>query len=328
MTILITIVVLGFIIFFHELGHFLLAKLMGVRVLQFSLGFPPKALSKKIGETEYVLGIIPLGGYVKMAGEQADDEPSNPWDYSSKSVWAKITIIFAGPFFNFILGLLLLTFIFTFWGLEKEDLSRPVIGGVADNTPAHSVGILPSDSIISINDAPVVSWDSLRNILMQYPEQEITIRLSRKGKELQLPVKLSSKLVNGRVIGILGVYPSVTNTPYSLLSAFGQAIKSASAFFAELIKFFVRLFAGKVSFSELGGPILIARMTGQSAKLGIRYLLMFVAFLTINLAFINLLPIPMLDGGHLGGYVIEIFRDNGRCIEEQKHQTSVQKALS
>ncbi len=300
MSIAVTIIVLGFIIFIHELGHFLLAKLAKVRVLQFSLGFPPKALSKKIGETEYILGLIPFGGYVKMSGEE-DKGDGNPWDYSNKHPLAKIAIILAGPLFNLIFGIFLLIFVLAVWGGVETDLSRPVVGKVKKNTPAHKVGILPGDSIIAVNGEPISSWEELTIKLRAFPGRRVTIDLIREKEKHTLSVRLSSRLYEGKRVGILGVYPKIYSkkVPYSPIGAIVEAFRKTAGFLQELFRFFGRLFSGEVSIKEVGGPIFIGQLAGQSARLGISYLLFFVAFLSINLAFINLFPIPMLDGGQI-----------------------------
>ena len=162
-TIVSFIFVLGILIFVHELGHFLVAKKVGIRVERFSLGFPPTIFSRKRGETEYCIGVIPLGGYVKMAGENPDEEVTgSPDEFMSKSILQRSLVIFAGPFMNYLLAIVLLIGVYMFTGQPLFDHDHVIVGTVTDDSPAAKAGLAPNDVIVALNGQPVNNFDSLR----------------------------------------------------------------------------------------------------------------------------------------------------------------------
>jgi len=296
--------VLGVIVFMHELGHFLLAKLFGVRVLQFSLGFPPKALSKKIGQTEYILSWIPLGGYVRMAGE--NEESDEPWAFSAQSPLKKLLIIAGGPISNFLGGILVLWAVFFFVGDVVPDMTRPVISGTLPDSPAAKLQLQSGDSIFAINDIPVKTWTEMDSIIKAHPDELVQISFVRQGVAYAESVKLFSRVEpKGRKVGKLGVYPSIRSVNHNLISAFKRSIGLFSLTLCEVAKFVSGAFTGKANLKDVGGPILIAEFTVKSAKSGLSQLFIFLAVLSLNLGIINLFPLPLLDGGQMAFYAIE-----------------------
>jgi regulator of sigma E protease len=306
------IIVFGLIVFVHELGHFLAAKWAGVGVERFSLGFGPKVLGKQVGETEYLLSAVPLGGYVKMVGEEIG-EPVDPateqLSFSHKPVGKRFFIVFAGPLSNFVWAFIIFSITFLSFGVTVP-LDAAKIGGVVPNLPAQKAGLQPGDEILSVAGTPVKNWEELADRIQHSQGQETHLAVKKKdGQTVAVVVTPEWRSAQpggngqpGYVIGIERVFQSQA-------VSFGEALKIGAEqtwLWTKLIfQSLVMLFKGEVSAKELGGPILIAQVAGQQARLGLDYLLRFAAVINVNLAVFNLLPIPVLDGGHLLFFLIE-----------------------
>jgi regulator of sigma E protease len=301
---------LGVLIVFHEFGHFLLAKLSGVGVLTFSVGFGPKLLVKKKGETEYALSAFPLGGYVKMVGEDPEEEVS-PADiqrsFAHKGLFQRVAIVGAGPGFNLLLAVLLLMVVFLFYGVPVISTQ---IGSVEKASPAEMAGIQKGDRIIAIDGRTVDSWEMLSGAIKQSQGKPISLRVQRDSQEISIKVEPRRKEARNifgekRDEWMIGIGSQVTiekgNAGLSIVKAFTQTYDYARLTLMALYK----MLTGEVSPRNLGGPILIAQMAGQQAQEGFGSFLAFVAVLSINLGVLNLLPIPVLDGGHLLFFIVE-----------------------
>jgi regulator of sigma E protease len=304
------IIGLGVLIVFHEFGHFLIAKLCGVGVLTFSVGFGPKLIVKKKGETEYALSAFPLGGYVKMVGEDPDEDVS-PTDlqrsFGHKRLLQRTAIVAAGPGFNLLLAVLLLMVVFLFYGVPVVSTQ---IGSVEKGSPAELAGIQRGDRIVAVNGHTVDSWERLSGAIKESQGQPLNLRLARDTKELEVavePRKKEARNIFGerRDEWMIGIGSQVViekgNPGLSILKAFTQTYEYAKLTLVALFK----MVTGEVSPRNLGGPILIAQMAGQQAQEGFASFLAFVAVLSINLGVLNLLPIPVLDGGHLLFFLVE-----------------------
>ena len=309
------IIVLGVLIFFHELGHFLVARVLGVGVERFSLGFGPKLIGKTIGITEYQISAIPLGGYVKMVGESPDSEldPSDiPISFTHKHVFKRILIVAAGPFFNILLALIIFFGIFQISGLL---ILKPGIGAVNEGTPAYMAGLKKNDLVVSIDGVDISSWEDMANAIMASKGKTLAISVLRGDKILTKNVtpevkkikNIFNEDVDRYVIGITAS-GEVFKKNLNFFQAVSESINQTYQITALTIKGVVKLFQGTVSPKTLGGPIMIAQMAGQQAKEGVVNLIFFIALISINLAILNFLPIPVLDGGHLLFFFIEAIK--------------------
>ena len=306
------IIVLGVLIFFHELGHFLVARLLGVGVEKFSLGFGPKLIGKKIGITEYQISAIPLGGYVKMVGESPDSEldPSEiPISFTHKHVLKRILIVAAGPFFNILLALIIFFGIFQISGLL---ILKPGIGNVDEGSPAYIAGLKKNDLVVSIDGVDISSWEDMANTIMASKGKTLAISVLRGDtvltKNVTPEVKKVKNLFNEDVERyVIGVTASgeVFKKDLNFFQAVSESVNQTYQITALTVKGVVKLFQGTVSPKTLGGPIMIAQIAGQQAKEGVVNLIFFIALISINLAILNFLPIPVLDGGHLLFFFIE-----------------------
>jgi len=299
--------VLGLLIFVHELGHFLFAKLTGIRVERFSLGFPPRLFGKKIGDTDYCISALPFGGYVKMSGmiDESMDKNSikgEPWEFMSKPVWMRVLVITAGPAFNVLLAIAI--FAASAFMVGVAEPVGPGVGGVFENMPAKAIGIQEGDVILSVDSKPVKSWDDLVAIVHAAPERAVPIEWERAGQKLSATVTPTLDKVQN--IGLIGIEPKTEMVKPGVFKAIGLGFTSGWNLTKMVGRSFALLFTGKVSVREgLAGPLRIAQMAGDSAKSGVGNLLMFAAFLSLNLGLLNILPIPVLDGGHLVFLAIE-----------------------
>lgn len=306
------IVVLGVLIFFHELGHFLIARLFGVGVEKFSLGFGPRLFGKTIGHTDYRISAIPLGGYVKMTGEDpgTDIDPVDiPISFTHKHVFKRILIVAAGPFFNLFLALIIIAGIYLFSGVY---VLKAVVGDVGENTPARQQGLQRGDQIVAIGRVQLESWDDMARLITESQGRELTLTVRRGDDEFALQITPRLQTTQN-LFGedtqryLIGVGPSGDSFHKKLgpVAALGASVKQTYRITELTVLSIVKLIQGTLSRKTLGGPIMIAQMAGQQAKEGAANFLFFIALLSINLGIINFLPIPVLDGGHLLFFFIE-----------------------
>jgi regulator of sigma E protease len=314
-TALATIIVLGVLVFVHELGHFLVAKLFGVRVDAFSLGFPPKLLHKKIGDTDYRLSVVPLGGYVKLFGENPKDEVPlelQPVSFSHHPLWHRFLIVLAGPAFNLIFAALALFLVFTFSGIPYLTTE---IGGVKEGSPAAQAGLQKGDQILSVGGQSVSRWDDLSFKIRQSGEHPLTLSVRRGDREFQVqvtPQRMETSDIFGGKVSAMIIGVTSGNTPAVEQVGPIRALRLGVVYTGRLtwltVESLYKLAAREVPLKSIGGPILIAQVAGQQAQMGVNYLVQFMAALSVNLFLLNLLPIPVLDGGHLFFFTLEAIR--------------------
>ncbi len=313
-SILSAVLVIGVLIFIHELGHFFVAKASGVAVERFSLGFGPPILTFKRGETEYCLSSIPFGGYVKMLGEDPSQEIS-PSQYhrsfSHKPLFVKAAIVAAGPLANVILAVVTFFFVYALAGIPYLV---PEIGEVSKGSPAELAGIQKGDIIYKVSDTEIKTWNDFSEAILKWqPGHEPLSIIVKRGEEF-VAVKVTPTIkevknifgesVRRPVIGVTvsgRVELEKANPFKAFIKSLEQTIYVSKLFFVTIVK----LIQGIIPFSTVGGPIMIAQMAGQQAQAGFFPLLNFMALLSLNLAIINLLPLPALDGGHLVIFAIE-----------------------
>ncbi len=410
-TLLSFLFVLGVLVFIHELGHFLLARWNGVRVLVFSLGFGPKILKVQRGDTEYCISIIPLGGYVKMAGENPEDQPTGKDDeFLAKSKWQRFQILIAGPVRNIVLAVVLLAAVLMQGATVPAYLDRPaVIGAVQPASPAERAGLLPGDVITQFGTANVTKWEHLEMAVAGRPEREVDVVIIRDGREQRLKVRADLTELRTRndarfEVGTIGVMPDVTPhvtgfvagkpaeasglkvgdriraidgermffysqvlrtlgskpadrpivftvgrdgveqtisvTPYregertligmygaddtvsftpTPIQAVGMSVQRNIEMSGLILNTIKDLFTGEASPKQLMGPVGIAQLSGEAAQSDWISLFALMASISLNLGLLNLMPIPVLDGGHIFIMAIETIsrRDFSLAVKEK-----------
>lgn len=297
LTFIASVFVFGLLIIFHELGHFIVAKIVGIKVTEFSLGFGPKLLTVPRGETTYNLRLVPLGGFVNMAGMDPNEETDeNDIDrgFNKKSVWQRIAVIFAGPLMNFFLAVLLFAVIFMFQG-QPVPSSGTGIGDVMPDYPAAIAGLAAGDKILSIDGITVDNWNDMVAIINERPEKDIAVVVLRDGSER--PVEM--KTIRGEDgLGKMGIYPAEEYVKIGFLQSISLGLQWTVTFTAVIMEFISKMIFGQVP-AELGGPVRIVNEIGVAAQLGFLMLLKLAAILSLNLGLFNLFPIPALDGSRI-----------------------------
>ena len=377
-TIIWFIVALGILVFVHELGHFLVAKKAGIRVERFSLGFPPKMVGVRVGETEYCLSWIPFGGYVKVAGMAdvgSETTKGEPWEFPSKPIWVRMAVIAAGPFMNFLFAFVALIALFLAYGIDTVDstvvvpragspsaaagiregdrvlrvgdrmvrneyellkalesassgevfvdversdkvlsfqlpaaepeaygfevVPPSVVGRVIADMPAADIGLQEGDRITMVAGRPLHSWSQMSTEIRLHPEEEIELVWERGGRMMRARVTPAARVDGGETIGQIGIGVPAARASIGTGEALVMGARSTYDFSWLILGFLAELFQGERSPDELAGPLRIAQLAGQTAARGLEHFISFLAILSVNLAVVNLLPIPVLDGGHL-----------------------------
>ncbi|MBI4681914.1 MAG: RIP metalloprotease RseP [Nitrospirae bacterium] len=322
MTIIWAVILFGLLIFFHELGHFIVAKLVGVKVLKFSLGFGPKIIGKKIGETEYLISAIPLGGYVKPLGEEPGEEikeEEKQRAFNNQPVWKRAAIVIAGPAFNLVLAFLIFT---VFLGLKLPvaipnlDSITTTIENVKEGSPAMKAGLRSNDTIVSINGSAVHEWNEMAELFSKNPGNELKIKVRRDNTLIDViitpePAKVKDEKGKEIIIGMIGISKKMDAKVIqsaSILDAPFKGIEAVYDWCVLTLEVVVRLFSGALSAKQIGGPILIVDAAAKAASVGAFTYFNFIAIISINLAILNLLPVPVLDGGHIMFLSIEALK--------------------
>lgn len=304
-TIISAVFVFGLIVLVHEFGHFITAKLTGMRVDEFAIGFGPKIFSTKRGETRYSLRAIPLGGFNDIAGMDPSDNSAGERGYCEKPVSSRMLVILAGAGFNFLLPIILFFGIYATVGIAVPS-TEPVIGGIIKDMPAYDAGLLPGDKILSVNGERVATWEEfvekVRAVEAETPA-EILYERDSKTAEVSLAPRFDERTQRA----LIGVQGMMAYEPQGVGTSLALAIIHTTDILGFMLNALADLFKEPAQ-AELAGPIGIAQMAGQVAETGFVPLLNFAALLSLNLGIINLLPVPALDGGHFIGLVIEAVR--------------------
>ncbi|WP_323801103.1 RIP metalloprotease RseP [Parasphingorhabdus sp.] len=317
------LVVIGVLVFVHEMGHYLVGRWCGVKAETFAIGFGKEIAgwTDKRG-TRWKICMLPLGGYVQFAGDMdPSGTKSSDWlslpaeernqTFQSKSLWKRAAIVFAGPAINFIFAILIIMGFVIAYGTSA---TLPVVSEVSPNSTAAAIGMEPGDRVISVNGEKIELFEDLRQKIMLIPEQNVEIVYERDGQRIAKQGKTGVQILKDRFgneyrLGLLGMSSSkVEWREVTPLEAPGVAVEKTIGIVDQITTTLGQVITGKRSIKELGGPLKIAQVSGEQFKLGLESFILFVALISINLGFINLLPIPMLDGGHLMFYAIEAVR--------------------
>lgn len=298
------------LIIVHELGHFIMAKVNGVKVLEFSLGMGPKIFGIKGRETEYLIKAFPIGGYVKMFGEEDDVTIVDSRAFSNKTSFQKLTIVAAGPIMNFILAIFLFSIV---GGIQGHTTN--IIDKIVDNSPAMEAGVKSGDKIIEVNGKMVTTWEDFLNEVIIGEGNPVNMTVERNSEEINfniIPKKDES--LNRYVIGVSSkfVKPNFFESVTYGLNQTGSTIRQTFGFFGQL-------FRGNVSADDVGGPISIIKISGKAAEQGILTLLLFMSYLSVQLAIFNVIPFPALDGGWIFLLIFQII--TGKEVNKEKVAT-------
>jgi regulator of sigma E protease len=396
MTLLYFVIALGILIFVHELGHFIAARLFGVKVETFSIGFGPKLFKFNCCDTEFAVSLIPLGGYVKMSGENPDEPAKNPYDFYAKPPWQRIIIALAGPLMNLLLAFLFFALSFSIgryvpayqfemarvgataspeislkpgdvilsvdgqqvknWkdfssyvalnpdkeltlkvkrdgeivtvkvrtgtddknGIGTLDVIpaiKPIIGKVVEGSPAQKAGLQPGDVILSINGKEVTSWKQVVDLIGKSQGKPVELLILRKDKRLKLKVTPQFNKKFGRYT--IGIIPKMDMVFVRLsgLEAVKKGLEEFKSHTGIFFSYLSKLITGEASVKSLGGPIMIAEVAGKAAETGISNFIYFMGFISLQLGYFNLMPLPVLDGGLILMFIIEIIRRRPLSLE-------------
>ena len=305
MYIIFAILAFSILIIFHELGHFIMAKFNNVKVEEFSLGMGPKLIAIKGKETQYMIKAFPIGGYVKMLGEE--EASTDPRSYNNKSPLRKLSIVIAGPVMNLILGILLFAVISTFKGYLS-----PVIDKVINGQPAQIVGLMPGDKIIKVNNSRIYTWEDFVTSVYTSNGNSLNVTYSRKNEVKTVKVTPVKDAELNRFI--VGIYPTQVTKP-NIIQSVNYGFNETYSLIKQTLGFFKTLFAGKASMNDFGGPLTIIKVSGAAAQAGIMTLMSFSAYISIQLAVFNIIPFPALDGGFIFLYLFEII--TGRKVNDK-----------
>lgn len=293
--------ILGFslLIIVHELGHFMLAKLNGIKVEEFSIGMGPEIFSRKGKETQYSIRLFPIGGFVKMLGEE--EEVNDDRSFSSKSPLRRISVILAGATMNIILALVLFGIYFS-----NRGFVVPVIGSIIENSPAYEAGLMEGDKIVRIDGSHVFTASDVTIGIQLSKGDKINLIINRNGEKKEITVVPDLVNEDGVELYKIGFYHTLVENP-TIGETLNYTMKETISSVSQTYKSLQMMVLGQVNFkTDVGGPVTIIKMSGEAAKSGLTTLARFLAFISINLAVFNLLPFPALDGGWTVLLLIEL----------------------
>ncbi len=330
-TLLSFLFVLSVLVFVHEYGHYWVAIKNGVKVEAFSIGFGPELFGWRDKKgTRWKVSLIPLGGYVKMfgdmnpasAGSRDDlDAEEEKYAFHHKGVAARAAIVFAGPLANFIFAIVIFTVLFAAVGQQR---ALPVVGEVLENSPAAAAGLVTEDLIVEIDGQPVAWFSELSDIVRAHPNETLSVSVLRGNENVALSV--TPEAIEAEVGGVtqafgrLGITAGAFETSRDgVVASVGRAFETTYSLTTQTFAALGEMISGDRDSSELGGPIRIAQMSGQVAEGGLAPLLFFMGYLSISLGLINLMPVPVLDGGHLVFYAIEAIRGKPLGAKAQEY---------
>ena len=319
MTFLIAVVMLGLIIFVHELGHFLTAKLFKMPVSEFSIGMGPQVFSVDTKKTTYSFRAIPIGGYVNIEGMEVGSEVEN--GFSSKPAYQRFVVLFAGVFMNFLMAFILLFAVAKINGRIEYD-TNAIIGGLVKGGANEQI-LKVDDKILELDGKKINVWTDISKITKaSQNKEEISALIERNGKEENITLKLTKDEENNRVV--LGISPKYKKINLSATESLDFAKNSFNSIFTDTLKGFFTLFSGKASLKEISGPVGIFKVVGEVSKFGWVSIISLCVVLSINIGVLNLLPIPALDGGRILFVLLELFGIKiNKKWEEKLHKSGM-----
>ncbi|MDO9415416.1 RIP metalloprotease RseP [Pararhizobium sp.] len=332
------LIVLTLLVFVHEMGHYLVGRWSGIKILAFAVGFGPELIGYTDGRgTRWKFCAIPLGGYVKFYGDE--DAASIP-DYEKHAqlgeeeraqtflgakLWKRAATVAAGPIANFILAILIFSVLFSVYGKPVAD---PIVAEVKADSAAAVAGIQPGDLLMAIDGNPVVTFDDVRRYVSVRPELPITVTIQRSGQVMDIAMtpkrtEMTDQFGNKMELGIIGI---VTNQEtgnfrleqYTPVQAVGQGVLQSWHIVTGTFDYLSNVVTGRMKADQIGGPIRVAQASGQMATLGVTALLQLAAVLSVSIGLLNLMPVPVLDGGHLMFYAVEALRGRPVGVKTQE----------
>lgn len=292
----------GLVIFLHELGHFIICKLTGIRVDAFSFGFGPELFGRTRGATRYSLRLIPLGGYVKPAGESLEEVSGAPDEYFSKPWYIRLGVVFAGPVMNYLLAFVLFSGVILFVG-EPVPSVAPVIGDLTQGYPAETAGLKPGDRVLKVDGVSVATWAAMADKIYPKIEKEVSLTYTRAGAESS--VKLKTRLApEGGKRGVIGISPGTDYVRVPVFKALDMALHNCWYFTAITVKTLASNIYHRQR-PDLSGPIGIVTLVSKVAHTGFSESVILAAIISVAVGFFNLLPIPLLDGGWMLLFLFE-----------------------
>lgn len=303
MTIIYAIIIFCVLIFVHEFGHFIAAKACGVKVNEFAIGMGPAFFKRQKGETQYSLRIFPIGGFCAMEGEDEDSEDARA--FNNKPAWQRACVLAAGPIMNVLTAMLLLIVIATWSGQPTTTVKQ-----VLDDSPAYEAGIQAGDTILSVDDKEIKEWNDLLTAVGKTSADTVSMEVLRDGKTMTIEsrVEYDKEAQRNKV----GIAPAVT---HNVIKGTVSGVKNTGTMTVMMYDILKKLVTGEVSVKELSGPVGIVYAVNDSAKAGVIYVIYLSALLSLNLAVMNLLPLPALDGGRL--LFLAIRKITGRRITDE-----------
>ncbi|EJO5348180.1 RIP metalloprotease RseP [Clostridium botulinum] len=306
MYIVAAVLAFGILVLVHEFGHFIMAKANGIKVEEFSIGMGPKLIGIKGKETEYLIKLLPIGGYVKMLGDE--EKSADERAFNNKSPLRKLSVVVAGPFMNLVLSVVLFAIL-----SSQRGYLVPIVEKVVPNAPASVAGLMPGDKIVNVNDKKITTWDDFQSVIYTEKGAPLNIKFIRNNAENKVNITPIKDTKENRYL--IGVYPTLIEN-LSVKESVKQGFIQTGSLIKQTFGFFKTLFQGKVSKNDVGGPLTIIKVSGKAAKAGIMSLMAFGAYISLQLAIFNIIPFPALDGGYILLFLFEAI--TGKRVDENK----------
>lgn len=314
-TTVVLVITFAVLVIAHEFGHYLAAKLVGIRVEEFALGFGPRLIRVfRRGDTDYTIHPAPLGGFVKLSGMEPGEGEDDPHGYNAQPVWKRFIVIFAGPFMSFVLAYVVFCSLGATVGLPVPGVSRNVVGEVQRGTAAERAGLQPGDRIVAVDEAPVRTGDDIRKIVFISAGKKLSLRVERSGRALTVAATPEQGVVAGKKVGLLGVLLEPPRARYGI----GGSIVQGTRMTAALLRSIFEALSSKEGLKGVGGIVAITRYTAEGVKHGPDQIVFNLAALSLSLAIINLVPWPILDGGHLVLLWLELIRRKKLTVKQMQ----------